>query len=213
MNRAEVAARIERAGLIAVIRADTVEQALRTSEACRQGGAAAVEITFTVPGAAKAIEALASAYASGDILVGAGTVLDSETARVAILAGATFVVSPCLRLDVLHTCNRYATACMPGAMTVRDVVEALEGGADLVKAFPGEVLGPAFIKAVRGPLPQARLVPTGGVSVDNVGEWIRAGSAAVGVGGNLTAGARAGDYEAVTTATRRFVEAIAAARG
>ncbi len=213
MNRADVAARIERAGLIAVVRADTVEQALRIAEACRRGGAAAVEITFTVPGAAKAIEALAAAYPSGDILIGAGTVLDSETARTAILAGARFVVSPCLRPDVLRTCNRYSTVCMPGAMTVRDVVEALEGGADLVKAFPGEVLGPAFIKAVRGPLPHARLVPTGGVSIENVADWVRAGSAAVGVGGNLTAGAKSGDYEAVTDATHRFVEAIAAARG
>lgn len=212
MDKAAVVGRIETAGLIAVVRAETDQAAFQIADACRQGGAAAVEITFTVPGAARVIESLASAFREGEILIGAGTVLDPETARAAILAGATFVVSPILSRDVVRLCNRYGVACMPGAMTVREVVEALECGADLVKAFPGEVLGPAFIKAVRGPLPQARLVPTGGVALDNVADWIKAGSIAVGVGGSLTAGARTGDFDAVTSMTRRFVEAIAAAR-
>lgn len=212
MDRYEVISRIQASGLIAVVRAESAEQALRIAEACREGGAAAIEITFTVPGAVKVIEHLADALSASSILVGAGTVLDSETARAAILAGAQFVVSPCLKTEVVTLCQRYGVACMPGAMTVREVVEAMEAGADMVKAFPGEVLGPAFIKAVRGPLPQAKLVPTGGVSLDNVAEWIRAGSAAVGVGGNLTAGAKRGDYQAVADMARRFSEAIAAAR-
>lgn len=205
--------RIERAGLIAVVRATSDDQALRIAEACREGGAAAIEITFTVPGAVRVIEALAQRFASGEILIGAGTVLDTETARTAILAGAHFVVSPCLIPGVVTLCNRYAIPCMPGAMTVRDVVEAMELGAPFVKVFPGEVLGPAFVKAVLGPLPHARLVPTGGVSIENVEDWIRAGSVAVGVGGKLTAGSKTGDYASITKLAAEFAHRIRAARG
>ncbi len=212
MLRSEVAARIEKTGLIAVVRAESDEQALRIAEACQAGGAAAIEITFTVPGAVRAIEVLARRFPPDEILIGAGTVLDPETARAAILAGAHFIVSPCMSAKTVRLCHRYGVLCMPGAMTVREILEAIELGAELVKVFPGEVLGPAFVKAVRGPLPHARLVPTGGVSLNNVGEWIRAGSVAVGVGGSLTAGARTGDFEAVTEMTKRFVEAITGAR-
>jgi 2-dehydro-3-deoxyphosphogluconate aldolase/(4S)-4-hydroxy-2-oxoglutarate aldolase len=210
---AEVIQQITDGGLIAVVRADSADQALRIAEACRQGGVAALEITFTVPGAAQVIERLAQEYARGGILIGAGTVLDPETARVALLAGAQFVVGPCLNVQAVRLCNRYDIPCIPGAMTLREVVEAMDAGAQLVKAFPGEVLGPAFVKAVRGPLPHARLVPTGGVGLENAGEWIRAGSAAVGVGGNLTAGAKSGDYASVTEIARQFVEKIKQARG
>lgn len=212
MDRAGVVRRIEESGLIAVVRATSSEMARRIADACAEGGAAAIEITFTVPRAATVLEGLRAELPAGSILVGAGTVLDPETARVAILAGADFVVSPCLNVDVVRLCHRYGVACVPGAMTIREVVQCLETGVELIKVFPGEVLGPAFVKAVRGPLPQARLVPTGGVSLENVADWIQAGSAAVGVGGNLTAGARTGDYASITDLTRRFVHAIAAAR-
>ncbi|HSV74779.1 MAG TPA: bifunctional 2-keto-4-hydroxyglutarate aldolase/2-keto-3-deoxy-6-phosphogluconate aldolase [Chthonomonadales bacterium] len=203
---------IHRTGLVAIVRAESPEQALRIAEACREGGCGAIEITFTVPRADRVIERLADEFKAGGLAIGAGTVLDPETARIAILAGAEYLVSPYLNPEVVRVCRRYDVACLPGAMTVREVVDAMECGADLVKLFPGEVLGPAFVKAVRGPLPQARLVPTGGVSVENVGEWIRAGAAAVGVGGNLTAGAKTGDYGAVTATARAFAERIAAAR-
>lgn len=212
MSSTSVCQAIVDGGLIAVVRAESTEQALRIAEACREGGAAAIEITFTVPGAVGVIERLAEEYADGSILIGAGTVLDPETARAAILAGAHFVVAPCLNAEVVRLCARYDILAMPGAMTVREIVECMEAGAQLIKVFPGEVLGPRFIKAVRGPLPHARLVPTGGVALENVGEWIRAGCAAVGVGGNLTAGARNGDYASVTAMARQLTERIRAAR-
>jgi len=207
----EVLGKIAASGLVAVIRADNPEQAARIAEACALGGVAALEITFTVPGASGVIEHLAKRV-SGRILLGAGTVLDPETARIAILAGAQFVVSPALNPDTAHLCNRYQVPYMPGAGTIHEVIEAMECGADIVKVFPGEILGPAFVKAVKGPLPQASLMPTGGVSLENVGDWIRAGSVAVGVGGNLTAGVKTGDFASITHLARQFVEKIKEAR-
>jgi len=194
-------------GLVCVIRADHPDQAARIAEACALGGVAAIEITFTVPGASRVIEHLAKTFA-GKLLLGAGTVLDPETARIAMLAGAQFLVSPSLNPETARLCNRYQIPYMPGAGTIREVVEAMECGADIVKVFPGEILGPAFVKAVKGPLPQASLMPTGGVSIENVLKWIEAGSVAVGVGGNLTAGAKTGDYDSITKLARQFVEKI-----
>lgn len=213
MSRIQAIQQICDGGLVAVVRAENEEQALRIAEACFHGGVAALEITFTVPGADRAITRLAQEYGGGEILIGAGTVLDPETARIAILAGAQFLVSPCLNLDVIRTCNRYDIACTPGVMTVTEIVTALEAGALMVKAFPGEVLGINFVKAVRGPLPYAKLLPTGGVSLDNVDQWIKAGAAAVGVGGNLTAGAKTGDYASITRIAQEFIAKIRQARG
>jgi len=194
-------------GLVCVIRADHPDQAARIAEACALGGVAALEITFTVPGASGVIEHLAKTFAD-KLLLGAGTVLDPETARIAMLAGAQFLVSPSLNPETARLCNRYQIPYMPGAGTIREVVEAMECGADIVKVFPGDILGPAFVKAVKGPLPQASLMPTGGVSIENVSKWIEAGSVAVGVGGNLTAGAKTGDYGSITNLARQFVEKI-----
>jgi 2-dehydro-3-deoxyphosphogluconate aldolase / (4S)-4-hydroxy-2-oxoglutarate aldolase len=207
----EVLSKIMASGLVAVIRADHPEQAAHMADACALGGVAALEITFTVPGAAGVIEHLAQ-KCSHDILLGAGTVLDPETARIAILAGAQFVVSPALNPETARLCNRYQIPYMPGAATIREVIEAMECGAEIVKVFPGEILGPPFVKAVKGPLPQAHLMPTGGVSLENVGQWINAGCVAIGVGGNLTAGAKAGDYASITKLARQFVEKIKEAR-
>jgi 2-dehydro-3-deoxyphosphogluconate aldolase/(4S)-4-hydroxy-2-oxoglutarate aldolase len=194
-----------------VIRADSPDQAAGIAEACALGGVAAMEITFTVPGATGVIEHLAKKF-SGQILVGAGTVLDPETARIAILAGAQYVISPSLNPDTARLCNRYQIPYMPGAGTLREVVEAMECGADIVKVFPGEILGPAFVKAVRAPLPQASLMPTGGVSLENVADWIRAGAVAVAIGGNLTAGAKTGDFASITQLARAITEKIKEAR-
>jgi 2-dehydro-3-deoxyphosphogluconate aldolase / (4S)-4-hydroxy-2-oxoglutarate aldolase len=208
----QIISRIKEGGLVAVVRAEGAEQAVRITEACIEGGVAAIEITFTVPGAQDVIGDLAKRYTKGEIILGAGTVLDPETARIAILSGAQYVVSPCLNGETVKLCSRYQIACMPGAMTIKEVVECMEAGADIVKVFPGELFGPAIIKAIKGPLPHAPLMPTGGVSLDNVGEWIKAGSVAVGVGGNLTAGAKKGDYASIASIARQFAEKIREAR-
>ena len=213
MNKVDVLRKIQDCGVVAVVRAENGEQALKIADACIQAGIAAIEITFTVPGAADVIAQLSKAYTKGEVIIGAGTVLDPETARAAILAGAQYVVSPCLNEEVVKLCLRYQIACMPGAMTIREVVACMEAGADIVKVFPGELFGPAFIKAVKGPIPQARMMPTGGVSLDNVGDWIKAGCVAVGVGGSLTAGAKTGDYASIATIGAQFVAKVKEARG
>jgi 2-dehydro-3-deoxyphosphogluconate aldolase/(4S)-4-hydroxy-2-oxoglutarate aldolase len=201
------------AGIVAVVRADSSEQAAKIAEACIAGGVAAIEITFTVPGAVDVIKDLAKTYQSGEIIIGAGTVLDPETARAAILAGAQYVVSPSLNVDTVRLCNRYQIPIMAGAQTIKEIIEAMECGADIVKLFPGEALGPSFVKAVKGPLPQAPLMPTGGVSIDNVAQWIKAGCVAVGAGGSLTAGAKKGDYASITAIGKQFIAKIREARG
>src|SRR6202047_1576334 len=208
----EVLGKILASGLFAVIRAENPDQAARIAEACGLGEVAALEITFTVPGASGVIEHLAKRFAD-EILLGAGTVLDPETARIALLAGAQFVVSPAVNPDTARLCNRYQVPYMPGAGTIGEVIAAMECGADIVKVFPGEILGPAFVKAIKGPLPQAQLMPTGGVTLQNVSEWIKAGAVAVGVGGNLTAGAKNGDFTSITQLAKQFVKQIKEARG
>ena len=212
MLKLKVLGKVIESGLVAIVRTNSADQAARIAEACARGGAAAIEITFTVPGATAVIEALAKQYASGEILIGAGTVLDPETARIAILAGAQYIVSPSVSPETARLCNRYQIPYMPGASTMREIVDAMECGADIVKLFPGETLGPAFVKAVKGPLPQASLMPTGGVAVDNVAEWIKAGAVAVGVGGGLTAGAQSGNFQQITDTAKQFIERIQQAR-
>ena len=212
MDKNEVLKKICDCGVVAVVRAESSEQAMKIADSCIEAGINAIEITFTVNGALDVIKELAKSNKDNKILIGAGTILDPETARAAILAGAQFVVSPCLNKEVVKVCNRYQVACMPGAMTVKEAVECMEAGADIVKVFPGELFGPAIIKAFRGPLPQIKLMPTGGVNLENTAEWIKAGSVAVGVGGNLTAGAKKGDYESIVTIGKQFIEKVKQAR-
>jgi len=203
--------RIIDSGLVAIIRADVSEHAARIAEACAKGGITVLEITFTVPGAAKVIESLSKEY-EGEMIIGAGTVLDPETARIAILSGARFVVSPALNPDTARLCNRYQVPHMPGTGTVKEIIEAMELGAEIIKIFPSEGLGPGFVKAVRSPLPQAQLMPTGGVSLDNVTDWIKAGCVAVGVSGHLTGYQEASDSKAITETARQFLTKIRKAR-
>ena len=212
MDKQLVLKRIKDVGIVAVVRATTADEAKKITEACMQGGVPAIELTFTVPGAHKVIDELASYYKNDDIILGAGTVLDSETARIAILSGAQYVVSPYYDENTIKLCNRYAVPCMPGCMTIHDVVKSLELGCDIIKLFPGDAFGPGMVKAIKGPIPQANIMPTGGVDVDNVDKWIKAGAYAVGTGSSLTKGAKTGDFAAVTAKAKEFVEAVAAAR-
>lgn len=204
--------RIVDCGIIAVVRAESADQALKIAEACKAGGIQAIEITMTVPGAVDVIKELVKAYPGKEILVGAGTVLDPETARACILAGAEFIVSPNLNPDTIKLTHRYGKIIMPGTYTITEITKAMELGADVVKFFPGSLGGPAAIKAIRGPLPHVPFCPTGGVSLDNVSDWIKAGAVAVGVGGQLTKGAKTGDYESITAKAKEFIALIKAVR-
>lgn len=212
MGKYEVVKRLTDCGVVAVVRAENGEQAKKIAAACIEAGIVGIEITFTVPGAIQIIESLSKEYSEGQIIIGAGTVLDSETARAAILAGAKYIVSPCLDVDTVKLCNTYDTACMPGAMTVKEAVEGMRAGADIIKIFPGELFGPKIIKAFKGPLPQLKMMPTGGVTVENVSEWIKAGAVAVGAGGSLTAGAKNGDYASIVSIGRQMIEEVKKAR-
>lgn len=207
MRKFEVLQRVEEVGVVAVVRAENSDQAKKIALACMEGGIDSIEITFTVPGAHKVIESLTEEF-QDKLLVGAGTVLDSETARIAILAGAKYIVSPGFDSETAKLCNRYQIPYMAGCMTLTEMIKAMEAGVDVIKVFPGSAFGPSFIKAVKGPLPQAVLMPTGGVSIDNVDQWIKNGCIAVGVGGNLTKGTSA----EMTNAAKEFVAKVKEAR-
>ena len=188
LNKHLIVKRITDVGVVAVVRANSSEEAATISKACIQGGIPAIEVTFTVPGAECVIKELKGKFSSEELIIGAGTVLDSETARVAILNGAEYIVSPHFDENIARCCNRYAVPYMAGCMTIKEVISAMEMGVDVVKLFPGSAFGPSYVKAIKGPLPQANIMPTGGVSIDNVDQWIANGVVAVGVGGNLTKG-------------------------
>lgn len=212
MDKEILLTKIQDSGIVAVVRADCPEKAERITDALIEGGVAAIELTFTVPKAHKVIEALATKYTPDEIILGAGTVLDSETARIAMLSGANYIVSPYFDIETVKLCNRYRIAVMPGIMSVREAIMAMEAGADILKVFPGELFGPKIIKAINGPLPHAKMMPTGGVTTENVGEWIKAGAVAVGAGGALTKGAESGNYKEITKTAKEFIKNISEAR-
>lgn len=198
-------------GMVGIVRADTPEAALQIAEACIAGGVTALEVAFTTPDTLGVLRSLRERHGH-DVLLGAGTVLDAETARAAILAGAQFIISPGVNVDIITLCQRYQVLAMPGAMTPTEIVTALQAGADIVKVFPAEMFGPAYIKALRAPLPQAPLMPTGGVTVENLAEWFASGAVAVGIGSSLSGPGAKGDYAAVTARAQAFVAQLAALR-
>jgi 2-dehydro-3-deoxyphosphogluconate aldolase / (4S)-4-hydroxy-2-oxoglutarate aldolase len=213
MEKLNVLRKISECGVVAVVRAENKEQAICISEACIKGGILGIEITFTVNDAVDIIKELTASYSdNSDILIGAGTVLDVQTARIAILAGAKFIVSPCFDEQTAKLCNLYQIPYMPGCMTITEMKTALESGVDIIKLFPGSTYGPDFIKAVKAPLPQVNLMPTGGVDLNNVDQWIKNGCVAVGVGGNLIAPAKTGNYEQITLYAREYVKKVKEAR-
>lgn len=203
---------IKDSGVVAVVRAQTKAEATQIAMACIEGGLKAIELTFTVPKADEVIRHLANTIPSDQLILGAGTVLDRATAKLAIEAGAKYIVSPGFDLETALYCKSLDVPYMPGCMTITEMLTALKAGVEVIKLFPGSVFGPSFIKAVRGPLPNIQIMPTGGVSLDNVAEWIKNGVVAVGVGGELTGPAKTGDFEAVKQNAKAFVEAVQAAR-
>jgi 2-dehydro-3-deoxyphosphogluconate aldolase/(4S)-4-hydroxy-2-oxoglutarate aldolase len=176
--------RVLECGIVAVVRSPDSQQLVDAARALADGGVTVIEITMSVPGALDVVRQVRQAL--GDrILLGAGTILDPETARAALLAGAEYIVAPTLNLDVIRLCQRYDKLVMPGAFTPTEILTAWEAGADIVKVFPADVVGPAFFKALRGPLPQVRLMPTGGVDLNTAADFLKAGACCLGVGGQL----------------------------
>lgn len=213
LTKFEVLETIVRTGALLIARLDSADEAYRVAEAAIEGGIRAVEIPLTVPGALGVIERLADKYADQGIVVGAGTVLDAEAAYAAVSAGARLLVSPQLNPNMIAAANRYQAVTASGAFTPTEVLNTLEAGADIVKLFPAELGGPAYVKTIMAPLPQAPIMPSGGVTPDNVGAWFAAGVTAVGVGSFVTKAAQNdGDYGLVARAARTFLDAIDTAR-
>jgi 2-dehydro-3-deoxyphosphogluconate aldolase/(4S)-4-hydroxy-2-oxoglutarate aldolase len=205
----EILSRLIEGKVVAVVRLDSGDQLIKVAEALKAGGVTTIEFTVPTPGALDMIKQ-ASAYFGDEVIMGAGTVLDAETARAAILSGAQFIVTPALNVKTIQLCRRYGKPIIPGALTPTEILTAWEAGADMVKLFPADSMGPAYLKAVLAPLPQVRLAPTGGISADNAAEYLKAGATALGVGGKLVdkqAVAR-GDFAALTAEAKRLMHAV-----
>lgn len=214
MTKNEVLRKVAEVGLVPVVRAQSADEAMRVIDAIRDGGVPVLEITMTVPGAIGVMEQVARRFGA-EVVVGAGTVLDAETARACILAGAQFVVSPALNLETIAICRRYGIAVLPGALTPTEVLTAWTAGADVVKVFPcGALGGASYIKSLKAPLPQVEMIPTGGVSVKTAADFIKAGSLALGVGADLvdTKAIREGNAKLVTEKAREYVRIVQEAR-
>jgi len=211
----ETLSRLVDSGVVAVLRGVPADQLIGIADALRAGGVTAVEITADTPDVADLIGEVTASFDDDEVVVGTGTVLDSETARTTLLAGAEFVVSPSLHVDVIETCNRYGAVTAPGVMTPTEAIRGYEAGADFVKVFPAKTVGPDHLAAMKGPLDQIPMMPTGGVSPDNAGEYVEAGAFAVGAGGALVdyEAAERGDYEVITETAREFTRVVEDARG
>ena len=215
MKKTEILERIHQIGLVPVLRATSAKEAMTIADAIIAGGVTVLEITMTVPGAVQVMEQLVKHHGN-KLLVGAGTVLDAETARTCLLAGAQFIVSPALDVRTIELCLRYSAPIMPGALTPTEIVTAWQAGADVVKVFPCSALGGAkYLKAVAGPLPQIQLIPTGGVSLDTAEEFLAAGAFALGVGSDLVdaKAAAEGRTEVITGNARKYMEIVGKFRG
>lgn len=214
MKKESILSAMREIGIVPVVRTPTAESALRAIEAIYEGGIRAAEVTMTVPGAVKVLEQLADKFGAKMVL-GAGTVLDPETCRICMLAGAQFFVTPALNLKTIEMAQRYSKPICPGALTPTEVLTAWQAGADIVKVFPCDNVGGAkYIKALKGPFPQIEMIPTGGVSLTTAGDFLKAGACAVAVGGELVDGKTiaAGAYEVFTERARQFLEVVAKAR-
>jgi len=209
MGRLEVLQGILETGVVAIVRLDSSEGLIRVVEAIAEGGVRHIEFTMTTPGALETLEAVTKEF-QGEVVFGAGTVLDPETARAAILAGAEFIVAPNLNSEVITLCNRYSVVSMPGALTPTEVMQAWDTGADVVKIFPADTFGPGYIRALLAPLPQVRLAPVGGVGPANAAEYIRNGASCLGVGSSLVSSKliAAADWAGLTDRAKALVDAV-----
>lgn len=215
MHKSKVLDQIRRVGVLPVLRAKSAEEAIALANAIEAGGISVLEVTMTVPGANEVIRRLVN-EAGDRVLIGAGTVLDPETARACMLAGAEFIVSPALNVETIRMCRRYNVAVMPGALTPTEVVAAWEAGADVVKVFPCNAMGGAgYLKTLKGPLPEIELIPTGGVTLTTAHEFLQAGAFAIGVGGDLVdnKAIRDGRPEIVTENAKKYLEIVRKTRG
>lgn len=208
LKKVTILEKIVASGIVAVIRGESPQKAAKTAEAVIKGGVKGIELTFTVPQIDKVIAELSDKYHDSEVAVGAGTVLDATSARIAILAGAEFIVSPSFNVEVAKICNLYQIPYVPGCMTVTEVQTALSYGVDIIKLFPGSVTGSKMINAIHGPLPDVNIMPTGGVSLDNMEDWFKAGAIVVGTGSNLTGAADQDDFETVTTMAEKYTSKL-----
>lgn len=204
----ETLAQLEKNYLFAVVRGKSYQDAFEISKAAYEGGIKNIEVTFTTPGAEKTIEKLVEEFGSTDMVIGAGTVMDDITARIAILSGAKFIVSPNFSAAISEICNRYTIPYLPGCGSVTEIVNAMATGVEIAKVFPGGVLGAGFIKDVHGPIPHIDLMPSGGVSLENMDTWIANGAWAVGIGSALTKDITSNDYTSVTTNAQEFTDKL-----
>lgn len=206
-NKIENLKKINDTGILLVIRLDDEQEALKVAEAAIEGGILALEVTMSVPNALGIIKTLSEKYKEKGVVIGAGTILDAETALTAILAGATMLVSPQLNPDMIKMANRYQAVSISGAFTPTEILETLEAGADIVKLFPAEFLGPAYVKTVKAPLSQTPILPMGGITPENAKEWFKAGACCLGIGSFITKAAQKdGDYTKVTEAAKLFLK-------
>lgn len=214
MKRVNILSRLEQTGVVAVVRGTTKTEALKSCQALVAGGITGLELTFTVPQAEEVIRELVALYQERpDVVVGAGTVLDAITARLAIMAGAEYIVSPTFDRETAEICNLYQVPYLPGCMTITEMKEALKAGVDIIKLFPGSAYGPSIISAFKAPLPQLNIMPTGGVSLENMADWFKAGVITVGVGGNLLAPAATGDFDKVTEVATQYADKFKEIKG
>ncbi|MGL5316391.1 MAG: bifunctional 2-keto-4-hydroxyglutarate aldolase/2-keto-3-deoxy-6-phosphogluconate aldolase [Peptostreptococcaceae bacterium] len=206
MKKYEILKGIEKTKLVAVVRADNFEQGVKICNTCIDGGIEAVEVTYTTPNATDIIKSLDASYPGK--LIGAGTVLDSTTATIAINAGAKFIVSPFFDEEIAKTCNIYHIPYLPGCMSIKEMVESTKSGVDVIKLFPASNFGPKMIKAVNGPLPDLKIMPTGGINKDNVIDWLNEGVFAAGMSGNLLSLARKNDFETMKNEVEELVDIV-----
>lgn len=205
---------LKECGVVAVVRGNSKEVGVEISKACVKGGVKALEVTYTNKFANDIIKELCEIYEGQDyVVIGAGTVLDAETARAAMLAGAKYIVSPGFDLETAKICNRYKVPYLPGIMTINEIITAHEAGVDFVKLFPGSAFGQGYVKAIKGPLPYANIMVTGGVNIDNIDSWIKAGVDAVGIGGELNKLGEEGKFEEITAVCEQYMAKLNEARG